>query len=238
MGAAGEDDLAAVIDREAFERDGALHLGPRLTLTEVDRLRAVADARIGVGPGARLGVEPALDDLLGQTGSVGRAAAALTSSAARPVRAVLFDKTADANWSVAWHQDRAVSVEQRIDVDGFGPWSVKDGLLHVAPPFEVLARMVTLRVHLDPVDVENAPLRIAVGSHRLGRVAAADARAQAEGLPMVVCLAEAGDIWAYRTPILHASDPSVSVSRRRVLQVDYADFDLPGGLRWAPPGGA
>jgi hypothetical protein len=221
------------MDQAAFERDGALHAGRRLDDDELDTLKALADARIGSRPGARLAAEPVLDRLLAVDGAIGAVAAALTSAAAQPVRAVMFDKTADANWSVAWHQDRTLPVRARIEVDGFGPWSTKDGLLHVAPPFEVLARMVTLRVHLDAVDADNAPLRIALGSHRLGRVAAPDAESRATALPRSLCLAEAGDVWAYRTPILHASDPSARDGRRRVLQIDYADFDLPGGLEWS-----
>lgn len=220
------------MDREAFERDGALHAGRRMDDDALDALRALADARIGARPGARLAGEPLLDGLLAADGPIGQVAAALSSSATRPVRAVLFDKTPEANWSVAWHQDRTLPVRERIEVEGFGPWSTKDGLLHVAPPFEVLARMITLRVHLDAVDPANAPLRIALGSHRLGRVAAADAEAQASRLPRHVCLAEPGEVWAYSTPILHASDPSSGDGRRRVLQIDYADFDLPGGLDW------
>ena len=37
------------------------------------------------------------------------------------VRAILFDKTGDANWTVPWHQDRSIAVATRIDVAGFGP---------------------------------------------------------------------------------------------------------------------
>lgn len=235
MGAAGEDDLAELIDRERFERDGALHLPQRLQPEAIDRLRIWAGGRVDGRPGARLTGEAPLEGLLRCEGAVGSVAAALTSPAARPTRAVLFDKTADANWSIAWHQDRAIPVRERIEVEGFGPWSIKDGLPHVAPPFDVLAKMVTLRVHLDPVDEGNAPLRIALGSHRLGRVAAGDAQMQAERHPTAICLAEAGDIWAYRTPILHASEVSVRAGRRRVLQIDFADFALPGGLQWSDP---
>jgi hypothetical protein len=149
------------------------------------------------------------------------------------VRAVMFDKTPEANWAVAWRQDRTLPVADRVEVEGFGQWSTKDGLLHVAPPFAILARMVTLRIHLDPVDAANAPLRAALGSHRLGRVAAEDAAARAAEHPVIDGLADAGDVWAYATPILHASDRAQPPRRRRVLQVDYADFDLPGGLGWA-----
>ncbi|MBI2260484.1 MAG: phytanoyl-CoA dioxygenase family protein [Caulobacterales bacterium] len=232
MGAAREDDLAGVIDSAAFERDGALRFERQLTAADLETLKSLADERAAERPGRRIAGDPRLTELLSPSGRVGRIAAGLTSYRARPVRAIIFDKTANANWSVAWHQDRTIPVKERLDVEGFGPWSIKDGLLHVAPPFEVLARMATLRVHLDAVESDNAPLRIAVGSHRLGRVAAGDAGTRAAGAPQQVCLAEAGDIWAYRTPILHASDRAVTTGRRRVLQVDYADFNLPEGLKW------
>jgi len=215
-----------------FARDGAAHFPDILPADDLAALRDLADQVVGARPGARLRDAAALDALLATTGAVGALAARLTSPAARPVRAVMFDKTPDANWAVAWHQDRTLPVAARIEVEGFGPWSTKDGLLHVAPPFEILARMITLRVHLDPVDAGNAPLRAALGSHRLGRVPAEDATARATEHAVIDCLAEAGDVWAYATPILHASDRAEPPRRRRVLQVDFADFDLPGGLQW------
>jgi hypothetical protein len=149
------------------------------------------------------------------------------------VRAVLFDKTAEANWSVAWHQDRTIPIRERRDAPGYGPWSRKDGILHVMPPVTVLERMATLRIHIDPVGPDNAPLRASLGSHRIGLVPAAEAAATAESLPQIVCLAEPGDVWAYSTPILHASDRATAPMRRRVLQVDYAVDELPHGLAWS-----
>jgi hypothetical protein len=144
----------------------------------------------------------------------------------------MFDKTTGSNWSVPWHQDRTIAVRKRCDVPGFGPWSVKAGAIHVEPPFEIIAGMVTVRAHLDNCDGENAPLLIAPGSHRLGRVAAADAAHAAAKLNPVACLAHAGDLWLYATAILHASDRALAPRHRRVLQVDYAAVDLPGGLEW------
>jgi hypothetical protein len=231
MGAAGEDDLAGVIDHEAFERDGAIRLHGAIAPQMIERLRALADGILVGRPGARLASEPWLAQYL-QAGEPARVASRLSTEAAQPVRAVLFDKSPSANWRVAWHQDRTIPVRARVEADGFGPWSTKGGVLHVAPPFEVLARMVTLRLHLDAVDAGNAPLLIASGSHKLGRVPADAAADQALSGTQAVCLAEAGDIWAYRTPILHASDRADGDRRRRVLQVDYADFDLPNGLEW------
>lgn len=121
--------------------------------------------------GIRLhGVAP-LRHLLATDGPIGALARSLIGSAARPVRLLLFDKTATTNWSLGWHQDRTICVAERREVDGFGPWSTKQGLCHVAPPFAILAGMATLRIHLDAVPETNAPLLIAPGSHRFGFVA-------------------------------------------------------------------
>ena len=82
------------------------------------------------------------------------------------VRAILFDKTPDANWKVAWHQDLSIAVKERVDVAGYGPWSIKAGLTHVQPPTHVLEEMVTLRIHMDDCD-ENE--RAVAGDSELAR---------------------------------------------------------------------
>jgi hypothetical protein len=119
------------------------------------------------------GIE-ALRPLLAASGPIGAVAAASLGQRARAVRAILFDKTAATNWALGWHQDRTISVVERLDVTGFGPWTIKRGMPHVAPPFALLSRMVTLRVHLDDTPSTNAPLLIAPGSHRLGCVPVSD----------------------------------------------------------------
>lgn len=174
----------------------------------------------------------ALDGILSSTGAVGSHVASIQGSSARPVRAVLFDKKAAMNWGLGWHQDRTVAVVERIEVSGFGPWTVKDGAPHVAPPFGILSDMVTVRIHLDDVPETNAPLLIAPGSHRFGRVPEVQVADVVQKCGIYACVADAGDIWLYATPILHASKASQHPSQRRVLQVDYAVRDLPGGLRW------
>ncbi len=92
--------------------------------------------------------------------------------------------------------------------------------------------MVTLRVHLDDVPLDNAPLLIAPGSHLFGLVPDRSVEAVAEQASPVACTAQAGDIWAYSTLILHASKRSETPQRRRVLQVDYAACELPPPLKW------
>lgn len=115
---------------------------------------------------------------------------------------------------------------------GFGPWTIKSGMHHVAPPFALLARMITLRVHLDDVTPDNAPLLIAPGSHKLGQVRESEVDAVVARSGVHVCLANAGDVWLYATPILHASAAATEPDRRRVLQIDFSADSLPEGLSW------
>lgn len=105
-------------------------------------------------------------------------------------------------------------------------------MTHVAPPFDLLKRMVTLRVHLDDVPPTNAPLLIAPGSHKEGRVPVDAIQGVVNRRGIRVCVADAGDVWLYATPILHASEAATKPKQRRVLQLDYAAEDLPGGLEW------
>lgn len=182
--------------------------------------------------GVRITGNAALAALLVADGAIGSIAATILGPNARPVRAVLFDKSEATNWALGWHQDRTICVRVRIDTDGFGPWTVKAGRHHVEPPFALLAGMVTLRVHLDPVGAGNAPLLVAPGSHRAGRVPVDTIPAVVRDHGVRACLAAAGDVWLYATPILHASDAAVQPTRRRVLQVDFSAASLPNGLAW------
>jgi hypothetical protein len=182
--------------------------------------------------GLRLHGVDALAPLLANDGCIGTVAASVLGEAARPVRAILFNKSPETNWSLGWHQDRTICVREKRKAAGFGPWTVKSGMVHVAPPFELLTRMVTVRAHLDDVPATNAPLLIAPGSHMRGRVAVNEIDQVVELCGMAMCLAEAGDVWLYATPILHASDAASAPKSRRVLQVDFAAEELPFGLEW------
>ena len=69
-----------------------------------------------------------------------------------PVRAIYSDKSVETNWLVAWHQDLTIVVNQQAELACYGPWSVKNGPVHVQPPAEWLERMLTIRLHLDDAD--------------------------------------------------------------------------------------
>lgn len=212
-----------------LDPDGAQHFpaafGPKQIIGLTDLLSLPRER-----PGARLDSTPGLAGRIGPADAI---AAALLGPSARAVGAKLFDKSEARNWALGWHQDRTIPVRERRDVPGFGQWTTKSGIPHCVPPFEYLERSLTLRVHLDPVGEAGAPLLVAPGSHRLGPVTEPGVPAAVERCGAFACLAEAGDVWGYRTPILHASDRARTPARRRVLQLLYSAEDLPGGLAWA-----
>lgn len=230
MGAPGSE--YADIDRHAFKRDGSTRLRAAVPAHELAALVEFTKDFPRGRAGIRLHDQTLLYRLLGARGCIGTVAAALLGVSCKPVRAILFDKTPSTNWSLGWHQDRTIAVVDRVDAPGFGPWTVKAGVHHVAPPIEILSGMLTLRVHIDPVPMGNAPLMIAPGSHCMGLIAEPAIPEVVRRCGTIACTADAGDVWTYATPILHASDAAQMPMHRRVLQVDYAACELPYGLAW------
>lgn len=204
---------------------GATHL--------LEEFGKAIDLSSHAGAGARISGNSELSSLLGAQGQLGEKLTGFLPTNAQPLRAILFDKSNRDNWVLGWHQDRTICVDKRIpDLEGFGPWTTKQGLTHVEPPFRIIDAMRTIRIHFDRVTNENAPLKVAVGSHRIGKIRADEVEAVASKFECHKCLAERGDVWLYATPILHASDASISSAPRRVLQVDYSAEKLPSGLNW------
>jgi len=147
-------------------------------------------------------------------------------------RAILFDKSPDANWRVPWHQDLAIAVQTRVEVPGFGPWSVKEGVPHVQPPADVLARMVTIRVHLDECGADNGPVRVIPRSHLRGKLTQIQIDAAKRSATEIACTVARGGILAFVPLLLHTSSPSLRPAHRRVAHFEFATDPLPGGLAW------
>lgn len=149
-----------------------------------------------------------------------------------PVRSILFDKTPDENWPVAWHQDLTIAVAEEREVPGYGPWSRKDGVPHVQPPASLLENMVTIRLHLDDTPGSNGALRVIPGSHRRGRIPA-EVVASMDKDDAMVCECVAGDAILMSPLLLHSSLRSAAPTRRRVIHFEYArPMDLDPSLRW------
>ncbi len=147
------------------------------------------------------------------------------------VRGILFNKSPDSNWKVAWHQDRTIAVREQKDVAAFGPWSVKAGVASVQPPAAVMARVLAIRLHLDESHENNGPLRVIPGSHKVGCLSMAEVASWRER-PSVICMVPRGGAMLMRPLLLHASSSCSKPEPRRVIHLEFAAENLPGGLEW------
>ena len=164
---------------------------------------------------------PAVDSLARDPRLLAIASRALGSEA-RPFGATLFDKSAGANWLVVWHQDTALPMRERRETPGWGPWSVKGGVVYAHAPASALARVVALRVHLDDSSSTNGPLRVLPGSHRLGVLEDAEIHALAERVEPVACVAPRGSVVMMRPLLVHSSSKAAVADPRRVVHIEYA----------------
>jgi ectoine hydroxylase-related dioxygenase (phytanoyl-CoA dioxygenase family) len=232
---------------EALQADGYAIVRGALSGPDVDALVAELEAAAGGGAARRRGEVYAVRNLLEEVPAVARLASstvlqslaeASLGAEAVAVKGTLFDKRPEANWLVPWHQDLTIAVRERVQVEGFGPWSHKSGVPHVQPPATVLERMVAIRVHLDECGAENGALRVIPGSHRPGRLSDSQIVEWRERVPAVLCEVPRGGVLMMHPLLLHASSAAASPSHRRVVHLEYAAGPLPGGLCWrsAPSG--
>ena len=138
-----------------------------------------------------------------------------------PFRATLFDKSPIANWLVVWHQDTALPFEERREIPGWGPWSVKDGVNYAHAPATALSQVLALRVHLDDSTDENGPLRVLPDTHTLGVLTDESLHDLSTRIAAIDCLVPQGGVLAMRPLIVHASSKSQTHARRRVLHIEY-----------------
>jgi ectoine hydroxylase-related dioxygenase (phytanoyl-CoA dioxygenase family) len=147
------------------------------------------------------------------------------------VKSIYFDKPEQSNWFVAYHQDLTISVDKKIEMAGFGPWTVKQNQFAVQPPLGILERNFTIRLHLDDTDRNNGALKVVPGSHKKGvyRPETIDWNTETEA----ICEVPRGGIMIMRPLLLHASNRTTNNARRRVIHIEFSNTALPGGLQWS-----
>jgi ectoine hydroxylase-related dioxygenase (phytanoyl-CoA dioxygenase family) len=134
----------------------------------------------------------------------------------------LFDKSPTSNWLVVWHQDTALPLRVRSHVPGWGPWSLKAGILYAHAPATALEQIVALRVHLDDSLAENGPLRVLPGTHSQGVLSDAAIEDLVFTTDPYECTVARGGVVSMRPLLVHASSKSLIPSPRRVLHIEYA----------------
>jgi ectoine hydroxylase-related dioxygenase (phytanoyl-CoA dioxygenase family) len=221
--------------------DGFAMVANVLTSAEVDALQRALEKVADPLAARRHGAMYALRNLLDVSPEVRALAEAATvrglvepilGKSCFPVRGILFDKIPDANWKVPFHQDVTIAVREKIETDGFGPWSVKGGVLHTQPPVAVLESMLSVRLHLDDCHEQNGALRVVRGSHWLGRIAESAIDSTRQQCGEHTCSVPSGGALLMRPLLLHASSPARTPGHRRVIHIDFAAHALPSGLRW------
>ena len=149
------------------------------------------------------------------------------------VRVIFFDKTPEKNWLVTWHQDKTVALNKKINLEGWGPWTLKDGTHHVQPPLGVLNKMVTFRLHLDAANDENGCLKVIPESHKAGILKQSEIENVVANHEAISCVVEAGDAVIMRPHLLHSSSKALEPKHRRVIHIEFSSYKLPEGVCWA-----
>jgi ectoine hydroxylase-related dioxygenase (phytanoyl-CoA dioxygenase family) len=146
-------------------------------------------------------------------------------------KSIYFDKPEGSNWFVAYHQDLTISVDKKLDVEGFGPWTTKQNQFAVQPPLEILENSFTIRIHLDDTDENNGALKIIPKSHLKGiyRPETIDWTVETE----TICKVKKGGIMIMRPLLLHASNRTTNNNKRRVIHLEWSNRSLPDTLQWS-----
>lgn len=196
-----------------------------LSVTDLDRTRAGARHVLSVPVVRQLALDPRMVQIARQ----------FVGAGATPFRATLFDKSGRANWLVVWHQDTALPVREKREVTGWGPWSVKDGVVCAHAPVEALRQVLAIRVHLDDSNSENGPLRVLPGTHRNGILTDEAMHDLAQTISAVECHVPVGGILLMRPLLVHASSKARHGGLpRRVLHIEYASrTHFPGEIELA-----
>lgn len=147
------------------------------------------------------------------------------------VKSIYFDKPEHSNWFVAFHQDLTISVEKKSDVDGYGPWTVKQDQFAVQPPIDILENNFTIRIHLDDTDNENGALKVIPGSHVKG-VIRFESPEESGGVK-VFCPVKKGGVMLMSPLLFHASNRTTNNKKRRVIHIEFSNQQLPEGLNWS-----
>jgi ectoine hydroxylase-related dioxygenase (phytanoyl-CoA dioxygenase family) len=147
------------------------------------------------------------------------------------VKSIYFDKPEKSNWYVAYHQDLTISVDRKIDMPNFGPWTTKQNQFAVQPPLNILENVYTIRIHLDDTDEDNGALKIVPKSHAKGiyRPETIDWKVESEE----ICKVEKGGVMIMKPLLLHGSNRTTNGKKRRVIHIEFSDMELPQELQWS-----
>jgi ectoine hydroxylase-related dioxygenase (phytanoyl-CoA dioxygenase family) len=208
-----------------FDRASMLSVAHSLQRSTIRRSRAGIRNALQIDSVRTLANDPVLSNLA--KGVFGQGAVA--------IRATLFDKSPRSNWLVVWHQDTALPLQERRDTPGWGPWSIKEGVICAHAPASALEQILAIRVHLDDSNADNGPLRVLPQTHTMGVLTDDEIRDLANKVSPVECHIPSGGILLMKPLLVHSSSKTNSQNApRRVLHIEYsARVTVENGLRLA-----
>ncbi|WP_185681230.1 phytanoyl-CoA dioxygenase family protein [Chryseobacterium sp. 18068] len=147
------------------------------------------------------------------------------------VKSIYFDKPEKSNWYVAYHQDLTISVDKKVELENFGPWTTKQNQFAVQPPLDILENIFTIRIHLDETNENNGALKVVPKSHSKGiyRPETIDWNVETEN----ICNVEKGGLMIMKPLLLHGSNRTTNGKKRRVIHIEFSDKELPEVLNWS-----
>lgn len=147
------------------------------------------------------------------------------------VKSIYFDKPESSNWYVAYHQDLTISVDKKMPLEDFGPWTIKQNQFAVQPPLEILQDLFTIRIHLDDTTHENGALKVIPKSHLkdIYRPETIDWTHETEE----ICEVKSGGIMIMKPLLLHGSNRTTNNKKRRIIHIEFSSKELPAEVHWA-----
>ena len=147
-------------------------------------------------------------------------------------KAIFFDKPAESNWYVTWHQDITINVSSKIESQDYSGWTKKGEAYGVCPPDKILHNTVTVRVHLDDTNEENGALQVLPGSHK-NKLSDSEIKLITKNSIPAIGEVRSGGIQLMKPLLLHASSKTLNKKNRRVIHLEFNSLELPDGLQWA-----
>lgn len=146
------------------------------------------------------------------------------------VKSIYFDKPEQSNWFVSYHQDLTISVDKKVELDGYSKWTVKQGQFSVQPPLDILKQIYTVRIHLDDTDENNGALKVIPGSHLKDVYRAEDIDWLKE--TEHICNVPKGGVMVMKPLLLHSSSRTTNNHKRRVIHIEFCNQELHEELKW------
>ena len=147
------------------------------------------------------------------------------------VKSIYFDKPETSNWFVSYHQDLTISVNKKVEIAGFGPYTNKHNQFAVQPPLNILENNFTIRIHLDNTNEENGALKVIANSHSKGiyRPETINWNIEKE----MSCNVKRGGVMIMKPLLLHSSSRTTNNQKRRVIHLEFSNQTLPKELQWS-----